>query len=96
MVPCPSALVVLLTAIALGRVGLGLALVFAFSLGLALVLMVIGVLLVTMQGFVERIGGGGLMSRAGAVLPLVSATIVTAVGAVITWRSFMDVGRVFS
>jgi ABC-type nickel/cobalt efflux system permease component RcnA len=96
MVPCPSALVVLLTAIAFGRIGVGLALVFAFSLGLALVLMVIGVLLVTMQGFVERIGGGSFVNRAGAVLPLVSATIVTGVGVVISWRSIVDVGKVFS
>jgi ABC-type nickel/cobalt efflux system permease component RcnA len=32
LVPCPSALVVLLSAVALGRVGFGLLLVFAFSL----------------------------------------------------------------
>ncbi len=44
LVPCESALVLLLGAIALGRVGLGLLLLVSFSLGLALVLMTIGVL----------------------------------------------------
>ena len=42
LAPCESALVLLLGAIALGRVGLGLLLLLSFSLGLALVLMVIG------------------------------------------------------
>jgi ABC-type nickel/cobalt efflux system permease component RcnA len=42
MVPCPSAMVLLLSAIALGRVAVGLVLLVAFSMGLALVLMAIG------------------------------------------------------
>ena len=44
LVPCPSALVLLLSSIALGHVGLGLILLVAFSLGLAGVLMTIGML----------------------------------------------------
>jgi len=44
IVPCESALVLLLGAIALGRVGLGLFLLLSFSLGLAIVLMGIGIL----------------------------------------------------
>jgi nickel/cobalt exporter len=42
LVPCPSALVLLLTSIAIGRVAFGLVLLTAFSLGLAAVLMAIG------------------------------------------------------
>jgi nickel/cobalt transporter (NicO) family protein len=42
LVPCPSAMVLLLSSIALGHVGLGLVLLVAFSLGLAGVLMAIG------------------------------------------------------
>src|SRR6185295_7428126 len=42
LVPCPSALVLLLSSVALGRIGLGLTLLIAFSLGLALVLSGIG------------------------------------------------------
>ena len=44
LVPCPSALVVLLSAISLGRVGLGMLLLVGFSAGLAVVLMGMGVL----------------------------------------------------
>jgi len=43
LVPCESALVLLLGAIALGRVGLGLLLLLSFSLGLAIVLIAIGI-----------------------------------------------------
>jgi ABC-type nickel/cobalt efflux system permease component RcnA len=46
LLPCPSALVMLLSASALGNVGLGITLVVAFSLGLALVLSAIGLILV--------------------------------------------------
>ncbi len=42
LLPCPAALIVLLSAIGLGRVGFGLLLIVAFSAGLALVLSVIG------------------------------------------------------
>ena len=35
IVPCPAALVVLLSAVAMGRIGLGLLLIVAFSVGLA-------------------------------------------------------------
>jgi nickel/cobalt transporter (NicO) family protein len=44
MVPCPSALILMLSAIALGRPGLGLVLLIAFSMGLSMVLIGIGVL----------------------------------------------------
>ena len=40
--PCPAALIVLLSAIGLGRIGFGLLLIVAFSAGLALVLSLIG------------------------------------------------------
>lgn len=44
LVPCPSALILLLSSIALGHTALGLGLLAAFSLGLAVVLMGIGTL----------------------------------------------------
>ncbi len=44
LVPCESALILLLGAIALDRVALGLMLLVAFSLGLALVLVMIGMM----------------------------------------------------
>ena len=46
LIPCPSALVVLLGAIAQHEVGLGLLLITAFSAGLAATLTVLGVLVV--------------------------------------------------
>jgi len=46
LVPCESALVLLLSAIALRRAGLGLILLVFFSLGLAIVLMAIGALVI--------------------------------------------------
>src|SRR5215510_9838280 len=46
IVPCPAALVVLLSALSLRRVGFGLLLIVAFGLGLALVLVAIGLLVV--------------------------------------------------
>src|SRR6476661_8755139 len=46
LVPCPAAMVLLLSAIAIGRIGLGLVLLIAFSLGLAGVLMAIGMLVI--------------------------------------------------
>ena len=49
LVPCPAAMVLLLSAIAIGRVGLGLVLLLAFSLGLAGVLMAIGMLVIYAQ-----------------------------------------------
>ena len=49
MIPCPSAIVVMLSAIALHRVGLGLVLIVAFSFGLAAVLTAIGFLVVYAQ-----------------------------------------------
>jgi ABC-type nickel/cobalt efflux system permease component RcnA len=42
LVPCPSALILMLSAIALGHAALGLLLLTSFSAGLALVLMAVG------------------------------------------------------
>ena len=46
MVPCPSALVLLLMSISFGHIGLGLLLLVSFSLGLAGVLMAIGMIVI--------------------------------------------------
>jgi len=54
IVPCPAALVVLLSAVSLHRVGLGLFLIVAFSLGLAAVLIAIGIAMVKARGLLAR------------------------------------------
>jgi nickel/cobalt transporter (NicO) family protein len=77
LVPCPSALVVLLGAIALGRTGFGLGLVAAFSVGLAAVLTGIGLVLVHARTLFERLPLDGRVARA---VPVASALLVSLVG----------------
>jgi nickel/cobalt transporter (NicO) family protein len=79
IVPCPGALVVLLSALALHRVGFGLALIVAFSGGLAAVLTGIGLLMVSTRGLLERVpflSSGRWSGR----LALVSAGVVSVLG----------------
>ncbi|MBV9385925.1 MAG: sulfite exporter TauE/SafE family protein [Chroococcidiopsidaceae cyanobacterium CP_BM_ER_R8_30] len=91
LLPCPSALVVLLGAIALGRIGLGLALVSAFSLGLAAVLTGIGLLLVYAKKLFERLSIHPPRLR---MLPAVSALFITLMGLGITTQTlFMYAGK---
>ncbi|HUA85134.1 MAG TPA: sulfite exporter TauE/SafE family protein [Bryobacteraceae bacterium] len=83
LVPCPSAMVLLLFAISVGRVGLGLLLLVAFSVGLAGVLMAIGMLVLYAKHWLpdpER------TSRHGAFrfLPVVSAAVIVCIGLVMT------------
>jgi len=78
IVPCPAALVVLLSAIALQRVGFGLLLIVAFSVGLAGVLITLGLLMVSARHVLARLQGEGrLMTR---WLPLTSAAVITVFG----------------
>lgn len=83
LLPCPSALVVMLSAIALHRVAFGLVLIVAFSLGLASVLVGIGLLLVFARERLQRlrIGGGSFAVR---YVPVVSAFVVLVAGLLIT------------
>ncbi|HYN89618.1 MAG TPA: sulfite exporter TauE/SafE family protein [Ardenticatenaceae bacterium] len=89
LLPCPSALVVLLSAIALQRVTFGLVLIVAFSLGLAAVLTGIGILLVHAGRLVE---GLPVRGRLFLALPVVSALFVTLAGIGITLRALVETG----
>src|SRR5262249_34575638 len=93
IVPCPGALVVLLGAVAMHRVGFGLALILAFSLGLATVLTGIGLLMVSARGILERLPalGDGRWSRK---LSVCSAVVVTALGVGLTLQSVGSGGLV--
>ena len=84
LLPCPSALVVLLSAIALHRVGLGLALIVAFSLGLAATITSIGLVAVIARRTFGRLSLDGPVVRA---LPAMSAALILTVGLVITIRA---------
>ena len=55
LLPCPSALVVLLSAIALHRVGFGMALIVAFSVGLAATITAIGLIAVLARRAFSRV-----------------------------------------
>jgi nickel/cobalt transporter (NicO) family protein len=81
LVPCESALVLLLTAIALRRVGLGLVLLISFSLGLALVLMAIGVLVIYAKNLLPSGSGGNPFFR---WMPVASAAVVMLLGVIMT------------
>ncbi len=59
IVPCPAALVVLLSAVAMQRIGFGLLLIVAFSGGLAAVLIGVGMLMVLARQFMARVHGEG-------------------------------------
>lgn len=87
ILPCPSALVVLLSAISLHRVGFGLVLIFAFSLGLASVLTTIGLLFVKARQLADRIPTAGPVIR---VLPAVSALVIMILGAAITFTAWQQ------
>lgn len=84
LLPCPSALVVLLSAIALHRVALGLVLIVAFSIGLAATITAIGLVAVLARRAFGRLSLDGPVVRA---LPAVSAALILLVGVVITVRA---------
>ncbi len=78
LVPCPEALVILIVAATIGRLGLGLAMIVCFSLGLAAVLIAIGVALVTLgERLLGRVPRNGRLIQA---LPMLSAALVVGLG----------------
>ena len=81
LIPCPSALVVLLGALAQHRIGLGLVLIVAFSLGLAATLTGLG-LAVVHAGQGARAAAGPRPPR--AAIPALSAALIVVVGVALT------------
>jgi ABC-type nickel/cobalt efflux system permease component RcnA len=90
IVPCPAAVVVLLSALSLNRVGFGLLLIVAFSAGLAAVLIAVGVLMVSARRLATRLDTDGPLVRRW--LPLASSAVITIVGVVITLQSLAATG----
>ncbi|CAN5659594.1 hypothetical protein BH20ACT23_BH20ACT23_29550 [soil metagenome] len=80
LLPSPSALVVLLGSIALGRVAFGLTLVAAFSIGLAAALTLLGMAVLRARTYFARRFG----ERASMLLPICSAATITALGTYLT------------
>jgi nickel/cobalt transporter (NicO) family protein len=90
IVPCPSALVVLLSAIALDQIGFGLVLVLAFSLGLALVLTGLGLMLIWAKKlFVQLPTPGRILRR----LPAISALAIALVGCGISIQAIVQISN---
>jgi nickel/cobalt transporter (NicO) family protein len=93
MAPSPSALVVLLAAIALGRIPFGLALVGAYGIGLAGTLVLAGLMLVRFERKVTRWTTAGSsplaarFSRLVEAIPLVSGTAIIGAGLLLVVRS---------
>ena len=81
ILPCPSALVVMLGAIAVHRVAFGLLLVVAFSIGLAATLTSVGLLVVYARRFVDRVPSSGRVVQAA---PMFSAAVITVLGVGLT------------
>lgn len=85
LLPCPSALVLMLSAISMGRVGYGIVLTLVFSLGLAATLTAVGLAFL----YVGKAFGGTKLAenRIFKSLPVASAFVIACVGAVICYNS---------
>ncbi|MEO8129115.1 MAG: hypothetical protein ABJF23_08820 [Bryobacteraceae bacterium] len=94
LVPCPSGLVLLLSAIAIGRVGLGILLLVGFSAGLAVVLTAIGVIVVYAKSWLPDAESAS-SNAAFRYIPIASAAVVVVLGILITGVSlgFIQPGR---
>jgi nickel/cobalt exporter len=84
LLPCPSALVVLLAAISLHRVAFGLLLIVAFSAGLALSITGVGLAAVAARSAFRRATFNGPLVR---LLPAASALVILAAGLAMTLRA---------
>jgi len=83
LLPSPTALVVLLASVALHRVAFGLALIVAFSVGLAAALTTVGVVAIRARDLFAR----RLKGRLAGALPVGSAAVIFAAGAVLLARA---------
>jgi len=97
LVPSPSALIILLSAIALGRTWFGIVLVLAYGLGMAATLTAAGLVLVTVRDRYRRRPAGrtgrlaAVGQRWGRIAPYATAALVVVVGLGLVVRSFGQV-----
>ena len=85
LIPCPSALVLMLSAISLNRIGYGLVLTAVFSFGLAATLTAVGLAFLYVGKFFDNPKLSG--NRIVKALPVFSAFVISCVGAVICYNS---------
>jgi len=84
IIPCPSALVVLLGAVAQGEIALGMLMIVAFSLGLAATLTFLGIAVVSAGRAITRLN---IPARFVTAIPAVSALLIVGVGFVLTLQA---------
>jgi ABC-type nickel/cobalt efflux system permease component RcnA len=89
IIPCPAALIVLLSAFALHRIGLGLFLIVAFSVGLAAVLIGFGMLMVYARRFMTHLQIDGPLTRRW--LPAASSAFIAVLGLILTIQALSAV-----
>lgn len=89
LIPCPSAMVLLLAAVALHKTGFGLILVLIFSIGLALTLTCVGLAFLYARKLFPKASGEGLWAR---LLPIGSAAVITLVGLLLCYSAVISSG----
>jgi len=89
IIPCPAALIVLLSAFALHRIGLGFFLIVAFSVGLASVLIGFGMSMVYARRLMSRFQSDGPLTKRW--LPVVSSSFITVLGLTLAIQSLASV-----
>jgi len=88
LIPCPSALVVLLAAISQHEVALGLVLIVAFSVGLAGTLTALGLAVVFGGRASSRLN---FSNRFSSALPAISAIVILGAGCLLTARALPEI-----
>jgi nickel/cobalt exporter len=89
LIPCPSAMVILLAAVALNKTAYGMLLVVAFSVGLAMTLTLVGLIFLYAR---NRLRGPRLGARWPQLLPVLSAGAITLVGVVLCFGALRSWG----
>ena len=90
IVPCPAALVVLLSAVSMQRIGFGLLLIVGFSVGLAAVLITIGLLMVSARQFMSRFQINNRLTTRW--LPLTSSAFILVFGIALAVQALQTTG----
>jgi ABC-type nickel/cobalt efflux system permease component RcnA len=90
IVPCPAALVVLLSAVSMQRIGFGLLLIVGFSVGLAAVLITIGLLMVYARQFMSRFEVNSRLTTRW--LPLTSSAFILVFGIALAVQALQTTG----
>ena len=88
LVPCPSALAILLAAVAAGKITLGLGLVVAFSIGSAITMVTIGILVVRASNSIKRHEKWHVVNH----LALVSSFLIVFIGGALILQSVSQLG----